>query len=192
MQQEYQDQLYTVIKLLIEPISANPNIKVRKEGDQWRVVVDTDQNELLVGYKGENIKAIQHITRVIIHKMFPEDRTHFLIDIGEYKKSREQALNSTMIRFGQEEVLEKGKTVILSGLTSYERRIVHNILSEVDGIETSSIGDEGNRKLIIRPTRGELMGGMGMENSIILPIDQLLKDYGVEESGEPQMESVEG
>jgi spoIIIJ-associated protein len=174
MQQEYQDQLYTVIKLLIEPISANPIIKIHKEGDQWRVIVDTDQNELLVGYKGENIKAIQHITRVIIHKMFPE------------------ALNSTMIRFGQEEVLEKGKTVILSGLTSYERRIVHSILSEVDGIETSSIGDEGNRKLIIRPTRGELMSGMGMENSIILPIDQLLKDYGIEESGEPQMESLEG
>lgn len=181
MQQEYQEQLHSILKLLIEPISSNPTIKISREGEQWRVVVNTDQNELLVGYKGENIKAIQHITRVIIHKKFPEDRTHFLIDIGEYKRSRETTLNATMVNFAEKEVLEKGKTVILSGLTSYERRIVHNLLTEIRGIETTSIGDEGSRKLIIRPTSGEIMAGMGMENSIILSIEQLLEEYGPKE-----------
>ncbi len=177
MDTTFQEELHAVLKLLIEPIAAEPNIQISKEGDQWRVNVNTDQNDLLVGYKGENIKAIQHVTRVLIHKKFPDNRTHFLIDVGKYRKSREHVLNATIQNMADKDVLEQGKTIIITGLTSYERRIVHNLLTEIKGLETTSIGEEGTRKLIIRPTQGEIVGGMGMDNAIIVSIDQLISDY---------------
>jgi spoIIIJ-associated protein len=177
MDTTFQEELHAVLKLLIEPIAAEPNIQISKEGDQWRVNVNTDQNDLLVGYKGENIKAIQHVTRVLIHKKFPDNRTHFLIDVGKYRKSREHVLNATIQNMADKDVLEQGKTIIITGLTSYERRMVHNLLTEIKGLETTSIGEEGTRKLIIRPTQGEIVGSMGMDNAIIVSIDQLISDF---------------
>jgi spoIIIJ-associated protein len=176
MQLQFQDQLKQILLQLIEPMTTSLEISITKEGEQWRVIVNTDQNELLVGYRGENIKAIQHIARVMVHKKFPDDRTHFMIDIGEYKKTRENLISSKITNIAEIEVLEKGKTLILTNLNSYERRIVHNLLNEIKGIETTSVGEELNRKLIIRPTTGEIMATTGMDNALILDIESLEKN----------------
>jgi spoIIIJ-associated protein len=186
MQLQFQDQLKEILQLLIEPMTTSLEIKIVKEGEQWRVTVNTDQNELLVGFKGETIKAIQHIARVMVHKKFPDDRTHFLIDIGEYKKSRETLISSKITNIAEIEVLEKGKTLILTNLNSYERRIVHNLLNEIKGIETTSVGEEANRKLIIRPTSGELMATTGMDNALILDIEALEKNPEQFEAQNPE------
>jgi predicted RNA-binding protein Jag len=173
MKEEFEQQLHTILKLLIEPIAADPVIKITPEGDQWRVNINSDHNDLLVGYKGENVKAIQHITRVIIHKKFPEDKTHFLIDIGEYKRSREHIITSKITNLAEKEVSELGKTLILTGLSGYERKIIHGLLGDLKGIETTSVGEVDNRKLLIRPTSGELGAGMGMDNAIVIDINKL-------------------
>jgi spoIIIJ-associated protein len=176
MNEEFEKQLHDILKLLVEPIAPNPAITLTREGDQWRVNINSEQNDLLVGYKGENIKAIQHITRVVIHKKFPEDRTHFLIDIGEYKRSREHVLTSKITNLAEKEVLELGKTLILTGLSGYERKIVHGLLADVGGIETTSVGESDNRKLLIRPTTGDLGIGMGMDSAQVISVDKLEKE----------------
>lgn len=176
MKEEFEKQLHTILKLLIEPMAPDPVIKITPEGDQWRVNINSDHNDLLVGYKGENVKAIQHITRVIIHKKFPEDKTHFLIDIGEYKRSREHIITSKITNLAEKEVSELGKTLILTGLSGYERKIIHGLLGDIKGIETTSVGESNNRKLLIRPTSGELSAGMGMDNAIVIDINKLEND----------------
>ena len=176
MKKEFENQLHTILKLLVEPIAVDPVIKITQEGDQWRVNINSDHNDLLVGYKGENVKAIQHITRVIIHKKFPEDKTHFIIDIGEYKRSREHIITSKITNLAEKKVYELGKTLILTGLSGYERKIIHGLLSEIIGIETTSVGEIDNRKLLIRPTNGEITAGMGMDNAVVIDINKLEKD----------------
>jgi spoIIIJ-associated protein len=176
MKEEFEQQLYEILKLLVEPIAANPIITVVREGDQWRVTINSDQNDLLVGYKGENIKAIQHITRVVIHKKFPDDRTHFLIDIGEYKRSREHVITGKITNLAEKEVLELGKTLILTGLTGYERKIVHSLLADIAGLETTSVGESDNRKLLIRPTSGDLSGSTGMDSAMVINLNKLEKE----------------
>jgi spoIIIJ-associated protein len=173
MKEEFEQQLHSILKLLIEPIAPDPVIKITQEGDQWRVNINSEHNDLLVGYKGENVKAIQHITRVIIHKKFPEDKTHFLIDIGEYKRSREHVITGKITNLAEKEVQELGKTLILTGLSGYERKIIHGLLGDIKGIETTSVGESDNRKLLIRPTTGELTAGMGMDNAVVIDINKL-------------------
>jgi spoIIIJ-associated protein len=173
MNEDFEKQLHSIIKLLVDPITPGSVITVSREGDQWRVTINSDHNDLLVGYKGENVKAIQHVTRVLIHKKFPEDKTHFLIDIGEYKRSREQIITGKITNLAEKEVLELGKTLILTGLTGYERKIIHGLLGEVAGIETTSVGESDNRKLLIRPTSGEIGANTGMDSAIVINIDKL-------------------
>jgi predicted RNA-binding protein Jag len=173
MKSEFEQQLHDILKLLIEPIAPNHKISISQEGDQWRVTINSDHNDLLVGFKGENVKAIQHVTRVIIHKMFPEDKTHFMIDIGQYKRSRELVITSKIVNLAEKEVNELGKTLILTGLSGYERKIIHGLLGEIKGLETTTVGEPDNRKLLIRPTRGELSATTGMDNAVIIDINKL-------------------
>jgi spoIIIJ-associated protein len=173
MIEEFKTQLSTILHLMVDPIVENAIISINLEGEQWRININSEQNELLVGYRGETIKSIQHVTRVLVHKAFPNDRTHFLIDVGEYKKSREHIINGKISTIAQREVLEGGKTVILLGLSSYERLIIHKLIAETSGIETQSVGEGDERNLIIRPTSGDISTMGGMENALVINIKNL-------------------
>lgn len=171
MEIDYKQQLIDTLTLLTDPLVENLEITVNKEGDQWRVNINSDQNEMLVGHKGEHIKAIQHVTRVLMHRKFPEDRTHFMIDVGEFRKNRESIIKSKVSMLAQFEVIDQGMTVILMNFNGYERKLVHDILTDIDGLETTSIGDDNSRKLIIRPTSE--VGAKGLDHAKILDISDL-------------------
>jgi predicted RNA-binding protein Jag len=64
------------------------------------------------------------------------------------------------------DVLEHGKTVIIVGLTSYERLQVHKLLQDTKGLNTTSVGGRGDRKLIIVPTSD--IGSGGMESAKVV------------------------
>ncbi|NJL96880.1 KH domain-containing protein [Candidatus Gracilibacteria bacterium] len=170
MEQEYEKVLVDTLRMLVEPLVEDLTITVSREGDQYRVNVNSDKNELLVGHRGENIKAIQHITRVIVHIKFPDNKTHFLIDVGEFKKVRESLINSVVPEIAKTEVIEKGSSIILVKLNGYERKMVHNLLDEIKGVETTSIGEGSERKLMIRPTE-DSAGVSSVENAIFIDIE---------------------
>lgn len=176
MEIEFKQKLIDTLTLLAGPMVDNLTIGVEKEGDQWRVNINSDQNEILVGHKGEHIKAIQHVARVLVHRYFPDDRTHFLIDVGEFRRNREKILKQKIITVAQNQVIAGGTTVILMNLNGYERKLVHDILADVDGLETTSIGEDDKRKLIIRPTSE--VGSKGLDQATILDIKDLEEIQG--------------
>jgi spoIIIJ-associated protein len=166
MQEAFRSTLTKIITSLVAPIVEDYEIEVQREGDQWRVNIHTQKIELVIGQEGEYLKSLQHLIRVLVHKIHPEDRTHFILDVGGYRLNREQILKEKARQIAQEEVLAQGTTLILTGLNSYERKLIHSILSDIEGLETSSVGTEGSRKLIIRPTSET--GSTGMDNAKVI------------------------
>ena len=80
----------------------------------------------------------------------------FSIDIDDYRKQREYRLREIAKR-ASEQVKKSGKPVRLEAMNPYERRIVHAYLSNEYGIDTTSVGKEPNRKIIISPkAKGEI------------------------------------
>jgi spoIIIJ-associated protein len=175
METDYEKFLIQTIKTITGSLAPNLKINLTKEGDQYRINIDSDINELLVGHRGENIKAIQHVIRVIVHKNYPEDKTHFLLDVGEYKKNRESLINKIIPIIAQKEIIEMGNSVILTGLNGYERKLIHTLLVDVKGVITSSVGEESSRKLIIRPSE-DSAGLSSMESSKIIDIEKYNTD----------------
>ena len=171
MEMDYKKQLIDTLTKVAGPMVENLEVNVHKEADQWRVNITSDQNEMLVGHRGEHIKAIQHVTRVLMHKKFPEDRTHFMIDVGEFRKNREAIIKSKVSMLAQVEVIDQGMTVILMNFNGYERKLVHDILADISGLETTSIGEPDSRNLIIRPTSE--VGSKGLDHARILDIKDL-------------------
>lgn len=173
MEDSYKEQAFEMVKSIVKPIVGEVECDFLKEGDQWRLNIQTKNYGKLIGNHGEVLSGLQHLIRVIVHKKFPQDRTHFLVDVNERRRKREEFIQNKVPDYGKEEVLGLGKTVIMSNLSSYERKIIHKMLDEIKGLETTSVGERYNRKLLIRPTSDA--GSQGMEDSIVVDIEKEVK-----------------
>jgi predicted RNA-binding protein Jag len=169
MDTQVQTTLLNLLTSITKALDPDSSCSVGKEGDQYRIDIQTKHPELFQKYNGEIIQAIQHFLRVAVHKSFPEDKTHFLIDINGARTNRETKLKQTVPMMVKEKVLGSGKIVVLVGLNGYERLLVHQIFADIKGLKTNSVGPSNNRKLIIMPTSE--VGSSGMDDSIFWDIN---------------------
>lgn len=129
---------------LLKKLGVNATVKAR---DDQTLDVETDDPSELIGHRGEVLEALQHVLRVILHRNGQE--AGFVVDVDGYRLQQHKRL--------QETAKEKAKTVAATGrsatlppLSSYERRLVHMELKDVDGVITESIGEGQNRRLVIK------------------------------------------
>jgi predicted RNA-binding protein Jag len=172
MSEELKNAIIQILQFIVPAIVEDVEIEFLKEADQWRVNLKVADPEPLLGTNNEIVNSIQHYIRIAIHKKYPADRTHFILDVNLAKKQREQYITESIPKIGQEKVLQNGSSIIFVGLSSYERRIVHNIISEVKGVESVSVGTDSGRRLILRPTSET--GSTGMENAQVIDINKEL------------------
>lgn len=115
----------------------------------------TPDSRLLIGQRGANLAALQTLVHSVAYRKFPGIE-RFSIDIDDYRKQREYRLREIAKR-ASEQVKKSGKPVRLEAMNPYERRIVHAYLSNEYGIDTTSVGNEPNRQIIISPKqKGEI------------------------------------
>ena len=162
---QVKEYLLTFLDMLVLPIDPDYQVEMDRNGDQYHINLITTKEVDLIGQgekydSGEVLNSIQHIIRVLVHKRLPEDRTNFIIDVNSNKKKRESMILQKIPYLAKYDVLEHGKTVIIVGLTSYERLQVHKLLQGTKGLNTTSVGSRGDRKLIIIPTSDVGSGGM--------------------------------
>jgi predicted RNA-binding protein Jag len=174
MPNNIQDQITKLIHLTVGKIAVILSINFKKEGEQYRVCILTDNNKIFLENQCEVLEAIQHFVRKIIHIKNPTDHSHFFLDIGYYNKNREYVLSIKTPKLAKEIVLNKGKTVIMTHLSGFERLYVHNLLSDVNGLQTTSVGIDSNRKLLIIPTSET--GSSSLDDSTIFDLDTILID----------------
>lgn len=113
------------------------------------IVVDLDGNSYgsLIGYRGETLNAMQTILSSIANKKV-KDRIKLILDIGNYRQKREKALEELAEKVSKT-VLRNGKNITLEPMTAFERKIIHSKLQENPRIETYSIGEGDNRRVVI-------------------------------------------
>ena len=70
--------------------------------------------------------------------------------MSNYKEKNQKRLE-WLAKKTAKEVVETKMPVSLDNMTSYERRIIHNILTDFKGVKTESEGEEPNRHVVIKP-----------------------------------------
>lgn len=104
---------------------------------------------MLIGERGANLAAIEHILKKILKKKYGlEDK--FLLDINDYRFRRLEELKQDVKNAAKAVRLYK-KEVPLRSMSSFERRIVHLLLAEYPDITTESLGREPERRVVIKP-----------------------------------------
>lgn len=116
-------------------------------GGKSRVVVKSTDDSLLVGYHGNNLNSLQYILNILIAKELQGDNS-IVLDIGDYRTARETKLKDIAFDAANKSK-ELGKPVSLYPMSSYERRLVHEVVSSVEGMTSYSEGEGRERKVII-------------------------------------------
>lgn len=121
-----------------------------REGEiNYKVNVQTPETGLLIGYHGETLNSLQLLLGVIIYKKINK-WVHIIVDIGNYRKMREESIKEMVNRIvGEVEVSQK--PVTLPYLSPLERRIVHMMLTDHKTVASESTGEGKDRLLSIRP-----------------------------------------
>jgi len=118
--------------------------------------IKTAEPQILIGEKGQTLFDIQRLLKLIFKKQFPvpeneEDKIIIDLDIQDYKKKKAEYLKEMARSIADEVVLTK-KEKELPLMTAYERRIIHAELSGREDIKTESVGEEPERRVVIKPS----------------------------------------
>ena len=137
-----------LIKLL-KDIGYTVNIEIKNKEDVPKYVIFSDNDSLLIGKNGKNLKALSTIVSQYLNKELGRNYK-FVIDVNEYKEKREQSLERLAKKIAREVATTKIE-VKLDSMNSYERRIIHNALTNNKKVYTESEGEEPNRYVVVKP-----------------------------------------
>ena len=125
------------------------NLEVRRRDDNITIKIFSDHNAVLIGKNGRAIDALQTIVRQIVHNETNEF-IGIILDVENYKEKRVKNLEYLAKKVAKE-VKETKVETKLDSMNSYERRIIHSILSDNKYVYTESIGEEPNRCVVVKP-----------------------------------------
>jgi len=103
----------------------------------------------LIGKRGEVLNALQYLLNTIAGSG-RQGGARVVLDGQQYRLRREKVLRKLATDIA-DQVKERGEEAVLDALPAFERRIVHQALSEVEGVTTYSEGEEPNRRVVIAP-----------------------------------------
>lgn len=135
-------------------IVSSHSITLKETADKIKLDVKiSDDKGLLIGRKGEMIKALEYITGKIAGRFCEDGREkRVLIDIDDYKRRREESI-SRMVRDTVKKVRKIGKPITLDPMSAFERRITYITLKQESGITYETKGSGEEKRIVINPQR---------------------------------------
>ena len=124
------------------------NMEVKKRDENLTITIYSDNNALLIGRNAKTLEALNTIVKQSVYKEIDENYK-FILDVSEYKQKREWNLEKMAKQIARE-VAKTGVEAKLDPMNSYERRIIHNTLTNNKKVYTESEGEEPNRYVVIR------------------------------------------
>ncbi len=105
--------------------------------------------DVLIGYRGETLAALQRITRLIVGREMA-GRVRLVVDVDGFKARREKSLRRLARRMA-EQAVRTDRTAVLEPMPPHERRIIHITLRDHPQVTTRSVGEGDRRKVTIIP-----------------------------------------
>jgi spoIIIJ-associated protein len=163
-------QVKAAVEYLTKVISSmnvkNLNVEAVTAPDGVLIVIDGDDLGIVIGRKGETVDALQHLASLVANRA-GDEYIRITLNPSGYREHRKETLCAIAQRQAQRAV-EQGKNIALDPMNSYERRIIHSAVGEIEGVQSWSIGEGDNRRVVI---------GTSKENKIVY-IEKKRRDGG--------------
>ena len=146
-QQQAIENVKTFIEQLKSELPEDTNYSVEVKKDTLYVDIKSPNLGFLIGYRGETLYAMQNVMSSIAGKGL-SSRVRVILDIEGYKAKREKTLRELAQKVAKT-VIRTKKSVKLEPMQAYERKIIHSELQKNDMVDTTSIGEEPHRRIVI-------------------------------------------
>jgi spoIIIJ-associated protein len=121
------------------------------EDEAIEATVDGPELGLLVGQKGVTLQAVQELVRSMVQRRFVgQTHARVRLDVAGYRARRKVALER-FAREVAESVKSSGVAKALDPMGSADRKVVHDAVNEMEGVNTVSEGEDEARRVVIRP-----------------------------------------
>lgn len=141
----------TFMEGLVDAFGFQASVELLSDGVDLDVRVDGQGLGLLVGNGGRTLVAVQDLARVAAQRRLGDQTTRLKIDVAGYRERRREALEK-FARSVAEEVRQSGVARAMEPMPSADRKVVHDVLVDIDGVSSRSEGDDPDRRVIVSPS----------------------------------------
>jgi spoIIIJ-associated protein len=135
---------------LIERFGLPATVAARAEGDD-DVMVDIEGTDLglLIGPRAATVDALQELVRTAVQRRIGGHGARIHVDVAGYRARRQEAL-AEFARQAAQRAIESGRDQVFEPMSPVDRKIVHDIVNEIEGVATVSEGEEPRRRVVIK------------------------------------------
>lgn len=146
-QEKAKNNVEIFMKDFVKQLPEDTKYSIEKEKSGLNVSINSEKLGFLIGYRGETLYAMQNILTAVAGKGL-EQRVRVILDIEGYKAKREKTLEDLAEKVAKT-VIRTRKPVKLEPMKAYERKIIHSKLQENNKVETTSVGEEPHRRIVV-------------------------------------------
>ena len=101
----------------------------------------------LIGRRGETLNSLQYLLGLVANNG-EEKYQRVSLNINGYREKREKTLEALAKRLANQ-AIRTGRSVTLEPMAPYERRVIHATVQGIEGVSSTSVGEEPHRKVVI-------------------------------------------
>ena len=153
--EEQAEMAETFTRGLVERFGLTATVAARAEGDDDVTVdVQGDDLGLLIGPRAATVDALQELVRTAVQRRIGGHGARIHVDVAGYRARRQEAL-AEFARQAAQRALESGRDQVFEPMSPVDRKIVHDIVNDIDGVATISEGEEPRRRVVIKALASE-------------------------------------
>jgi spoIIIJ-associated protein len=135
------------LERLLDIVDFDGDIDLDVENDRAVVAIVGNGLSALIGSHGETLDALQELTRLAVAQK-TGTRSRLMLDVSGHRQARRNEL-SALATDTAGRVKDSGESARLAPMNPFERKVVHDAVSVIDGVHSESEGEEPNRRVVI-------------------------------------------
>lgn len=149
-----QEHLSEILDNLLGLLLLEGSYDIEETEEAFNTEIQTEEAGKLIGYRGESLEALQLLVNQILSKKSVlsgvEGFKRVILDVSGWRKQKEEEL-SERAKAWADQVLSSGEEMKLEPMSPWQRRVVHTVVGEINGVMSESVGEGRDRHLVIKP-----------------------------------------
>ena len=141
------EEVTNYVQAIIDDMDVEGVISSTSNRRSINMQIDTNEPGRIIGYHGKVLKSLQLLAQNYLYNRY--SKTFYItINVNDYVEHRAEVLQSYAQKLATR-VLEEGRSQMTDPMSSSERKIIHRIISRMEGVTSYSEGDEPNRYVVV-------------------------------------------
>ena len=149
LKEDIVEYIKAYLKEVTNLMGISVEFETQKREKYIKVNMISDNSSILIGKNGRTMSSLQDLLRQSIQSKVGV-RVNVILDTNDYKEKQQKNIERLAVKLAKD-VIKTGIEVKMDRMNSFERRLVHNRLTNFKGVTTESTGEEPNRCVVIKP-----------------------------------------